>query len=435
MAKPSSTTKGSEARRRRWEKLFDLSLRLGWTGLALRLLPRLIEVRSWGRSGPTVLCLSRAHFRRDIAQLAGKTDLNILEIRSRFLSAAQTRLVDWESLPFPPERKQTFFSGAQNPATARARAATTKFARQFLDLVARHYRLDALLSANTDYWGEDGLVRACGERGLPFLVLSREHYLSEHLRQNRMKDYREAGFAFLGTAVAFFGEQTVNTLIETKACPRDRIHVTGAPRFDVWRDNSALAERQHHARKLTLLSFARGYLVESSFAETLRAFAQASREVPDSAGLFQVKCKNEEDRRMCRRILEAEPGHRLKLIVSQNVAPLLAESKLLVGFNSLALLEGLFTGAQLAAPAWGDAARNPHDLIFQPDHPVHREIFEFIPDAAAMKQLFLDAAAQPAPPVDRARRSAFFAECFCVDEAESASTRVERFIHAYTDRA
>ncbi|MCC6355450.1 MAG: hypothetical protein IT577_16285 [Verrucomicrobiae bacterium] len=402
--------------------LANLMCRAGMGGLALRWTASMVRAGKAVPEWPTVLCLRRSQFARDIDQLAARTRLNYVTVESRYLSYFQKHHVPWERLGF--RCTQTFYPASEHPLVQEAKRKNERAAIRLLRLIRGRHRFSAVLTAQTDYWQEDSVRAACGELGVPFLVLSKEHYVSGHLRANRMKDYADSGFRFRGDGIALFGECTVETLVSTGVAPRDRIWITGAPRLDAWREMGGSATPRD---TITLLSFSKGYIVKDSYRDALLTFAKVANELGGHGVRFVVKCKNGEDREAAEKVLGESGSRGLRFLVGNHV-PLLDRSRLVMGFNSLALLESLLSRAHLAVPHWGDAVRKPHDLVVDPADEGARRVFEFLDSPAAWEALLRRAATEAPPPGDAGERLAFLRRYFHYPSDTTCSAEVEAFL-------
>ncbi len=365
----------------------------------------------------TVLCLERRNFERDIEQLRMRTRCNWLGLRSRVLGPAL-----WAFIP-QEFRKQTDYFACRVPEAEAAFSAAGAFVAELLADMARRHRLDAVMSANTDYWQDESLKRACARLGLPFLVLSREYYNTEAKVEWKQQRYEESGFRFEGAGVAVFGPKMLATLTSGGVCPPDRIWITGPPRLDVWRTGPGAEPKD----TLTLLSFARKiYLATGVFESMLDAFARFSLR-PEARGIrCVVKGKNRADSDNVRRMLSEIPN-RLIVTDGMDIAALFRRSRVIAGFNSLAVLEGLLTPAAVCCPAWGDAARDPAEMLIDPGAPDAARAVSFVRSPEEFTQLLVAAAEGRLPASDAGARLRLVREHFHYPEEGTCSGEVERF--------
>ena len=74
-------------------------------------------------------------------------------------------------------RQQAFFSAFLKEERCRQlRATLTEFGAAILSEARRHGPIDAVASANMDYWQDETMKLGCTALGIPFLVLCRENH-------------------------------------------------------------------------------------------------------------------------------------------------------------------------------------------------------------------------------------------------------------------
>ena len=304
-----------------------------------------------------------------------------------------------------------------------------KFGRRFLDQVRKRYRIAAVMSGNIDYWQDESLRHACASAGLPFLVLSKEHQTIPVVYSRSVEYYKRFGFQYTGTAVAVFGTRTKEMLIESGACSADQVWVTGPPRLDQWRD---IEQSKVPKDTITLLSYAdETYLAPENFVEVLTLFADAATRHEAAGVRFVVKCKNTIDRERIAERLRKYGEHRLELTVKTPLFELLPRSRLVIGYNSLAMLEALFSNAVLAVPQWSDARRDISDQNIGPDCPESRAVYRFVESPDELCQLIDQVTSRFDFMPDRGQRFSLLNRYFHVSGDETSSSIVEQFALNY----
>lgn len=373
--------------------------------------------------GRTVLCLGRQNFAKDIEELRKRTSINWLTLRHKFVGHVQ--------IPWTPERvqQQMFHFCQTGPDVEAARERSVKFFRRFIAAL-RQRRIHAVMTANTDYWQDEAIRDACRLESFPFLVLSREHYITREKARVRVDRYRSAGFRYNGTAVAVFGPQTVRTLLDADVCEPERIRMTGAPRLDQWRDRPP---PEAPGNTFLLISFARPqYGAQACNRDVFATFSKFADECPDSSARFVVKCKNEEDRELVLELLAEFPSHKLQVVLGESLMDLIGESRAVIGFNSLGLLEALLGPGRIAVPDWADAAANPANRMLDPDDADTRACVDFCSSADALRAWLAGLAAQRPGLPDRMARLRLLQQYFHFPAETSCSSEVARFVEEYT---
>ncbi len=388
----------------------------GWDSLVVEWLLRSVQAHPNDRTEPGVLCLDRQNFTRDIGELRARTRLNWHALRHKLLGIVQ--------MPWTPERaqRQMYYWGEGGEDIARARDRAAGIFERFLAGAKQRFGVDAVLSANCDYWQDEAMRMAGRNLGIPFLVLSREHYITSAKMAERVRRYRESGFRFTGTAVAVFGPATRATMLDAGVCDPGRVVLTGAPRLDAWRGNPAAS-----GEGVLLFSFCRvQYGAPECAGETLEVLNALGRE-----GMrVTVKCKNEEDRGLVlARLGGKADGARLTL--GHPVESLIQGARVVVGYNSLAILEALLSGAEVVVPSWGDAALRPAERMLDPDNPACRGVVHFAESPDALAQMVRKLAGRVAGPAGRERRMELFRQ-YCHYPADTTcSEEVEAFVRRF----
>ena len=402
------------------QKVNGLKLAAGVLGpkASAALVAARLDLGNYRPGRPTILCLTRPHFSLDVEQLRKLDHVNWLGLNLIMLGEMQRAWAE------PQMQQQTYYQRTRNDVHFRESwQRLDQFGREVLERIARRCRLDGLLCANIDYWQAEGLRRAAHELDLPFLVLSRENLLTRYDERLILERYN--GFRFEGQAVAVFGDWMRRTLVRTGCIGERQIVVTGAPRLDVW--NAALGLPA--ARDcIVLISFADpNYYAPEAFRATLECFTAAARRNVGKAR-FVVKAKNTEDRLAIYGICPRIPD---SLEVRSDVAleELLPRARLVVGFNSMAMFDALFTSVPLATPDMMDTRRSNDYLMFEPDDALCANVLRFYRNPAELDEL-LDVAAScaAAPDANAEERRRLIQRYVHFPEGESATQAVERFV-------
>ncbi len=369
----------------------------------------------------TVLCLTRPHFALDVEQLRKLDHVNWIALNLILLGEMQRA---WASAEM---QEQTYYQKTCGDARYAARwERMNEFARALLRRIGRRYPLSGLLCANIDYWQSEAFRNAARELGLPFLTLSRENLLTRY--DERLILERYTGFRFTGDAVAVFGEWMREALLRAGCVREDQIVVTGAPRLDVWSNAAATAASRDG---IVLISFADpNYYAPEAFRLTLERFVAAAARNAAANVRFVIKAKNKEDRLAVLAMCGAAPlPSNLEVTSSVSFETLLPRARLVLGFNSMAVFDALFTSAPLAVPDMLDTRRGTDHLMFDPEDPLCRRVLRFYRTPQELDAV-LDAAAagETAARQDTTDRRALIARYVHFPESSSATELVERFV-------
>lgn len=417
-------------------KKIILSLRYGmlsriWPAAA-SLLVRLLGPRfaaymtylgmDWGtyKNGPTVLCISRESFIKDIRELRTRGHMNYPMLMGGF-----TR---FQMCWFPQEMQiQTFYQSYNGPGKEQAIQKSTEYARHLMKLVSKKQPVHAVLSANFDYWQDVGFKNVCHELGIPFIVLSREHPVIPKICTVVIDWYQRSGYHFDGAAITVAGKSTKDVLSQCPTvCPDEHIHITGLPRYDAWLDVNTcrpMAQRKW----VTLLTFTEGYYADDTFAEVLRAFCHAAKDNAGKGVSFLVKTKDMDDTRAVRNLV----GDDLSYVTCTHELDLfqvLPESRLVINYNSLSLVEAAMAHAPIVVPAWGQCIDQGGEAMYSSDNTTVHSLIRYAYSADELVQVITDHASGNAQILDTALARAFVNEFIHIPASDTCTDNFERVV-------
>jgi hypothetical protein len=376
---------------------------------------------------PTVLVCRRSQFSKDVAELALRTKINFPSI-----SAVKVRTFQ-EPWVAEADRQQTFFSTILRERGGALRETLQAFGVAFLQEASRRTPIDAVMVANLDYWQDEALKLGCMALGIPFLVLCRENYTIPWTVPWLHDNFSKANFLFDGAGVACFSEETKRAILPGMRNPDD-LWVTGAPRYDRWLNLTPLAEAERSY--ISLITFNQpGYGAQDLFGDILTMFADAAAACGNSAIKWLVKCKKRADMDDVKARL-AQASDSLEFSFDVPLFELFPKSRLVIGYNSLALIEALLTDAPIVLPWWGQAKVARSDLLLNPDDPATDAVFHIANSPDEFKALLARAAAgEDLRRGTAEQRRAIFSYHLHVSEGGNASQAVEAFIRHYVARS
>ena len=245
----------------------------------------------------------------------------------------------------------------------------------------------AVLSANIDYWQDTGFKIACRQRGIPFIAISREHPIIPYAIDEVACWYNETSFSFEGDKVVVAGDSTKNVLTEmSRACSSDQVHVTGLPRFDVWRDidvDMPLSDRKF----VTLLTFTQGYAADQTFKDVLVEFCNAAKRHKSTNVKFLVKTKDMDDTEVVKSMLYNYGASNITCSHDIPLFDALPQSRLVINYNSLSLIEAALAKAPIAIPAFGECKATGPFAMYPSDNPVISEVVKFAKDKQSLSTI------------------------------------------------
>lgn len=394
---------------------------------------RMARTINWSSAEPgrdTVLCLDRSQFIKDIEELRRGTGLNWVTLNAVRLKSRQ------ESWVPADDRQQGFFSTWLREERGRAlRPILTEFGRALLQEAGRTMRIDAVVSANIDYWQDETMKLGCTALGIPFLALCRENYTIPWTAP-WLHDYiARARFRFEGAGIAVFSDVTKSACAPAVDDPND-IWITGAPRYDRWLDMKPLPESAK--THLSLITFNDpGYMGANVFVEVAEVFDRVARAERQAGLVWMVKCKKRGDRDEILERLGTTGDSPLTFEYDVPLFELYPRSRVVVGYNSLALVEAMLTDAPVVIPCWGETRAQQKDLLIDYNDALARNVVTFAQSPAEFADLLQSAARGESLKVGtpEQRRALFAAHLHVPEKGATASAAVERFVRHYIARA
>lgn len=337
-----------------------------------------LSIDSDSNEGPLVLCLARDLFIKDIRELRKRTDLSyslVLAGYTRFQMA-------WT----PKEMQlQTYYQSYQGPNRSRAVEYSMLYAKRLIAIAGKRRKVDAILSANFDYWQDLGFKLACKELGIPFIVLCKEHPVIPTTYRDSILWYRHAAYRFNGTAIAVAGSMTKSMAITAGVVKDpDLLVETGLPRYDAWLDTDVRKPLQKRPL-ITLLSFSKGYFADRTFEEVVQVFTESAQLNLSRPITFLLKAKDSEDLRFIRSLIGPTVPPNLRISHEINLFDALPKSRLVISYNSLSFVEAAMARTTLILPAWGECKLAGPEVMYPSDNPKVQSVASFAPSPKDMR--------------------------------------------------
>lgn len=353
--------------------------------------------------GPTYLFIARDVAYKDIEQLR-------LHSRGTWISFSQSLLFQAQLAWLPSDffAQLEFQERLRSDPTIRSEPSL-RFALALMCALRTRYGIDAVLSSNVDYAQDEFVRQACRQLGIPFVVLLKEHVNTAYGERVWSEEYMRTGYRYEGDAVAVFGPRTREILIAHDVCAPDVIHVTGPPRFDAW----ATAPQPATVDTVVLCAFSHpGQEGAAAFPEVLRAFVALVPTRPDL--VFVVKCRDHyEVDRVVGMLGEVVP-HGLTVTHEVPMSSLLSRAVLVAGFGSLALVEALYSPAEVVSIRFGGCT-DDEDVQFDERESEVARIVRFAHSAPGLGAMVRTVAAAPVHP-EHDDRIALLHRFFCAPQ-------------------
>lgn len=357
--------------------LVGRSTGLGSPRLAAGLLARAIRPR-FGAGPRTILALEKSGLLEDLAAALPPERYRV-EVLDRGLIKAMAR-------QFLPDEVTDNYYRTEDPAILDARRRYRTFLIGMLRHLRRRHRIDALVSANFAYFAERELHAACEAENLPFVVMHKENLKTPGRQAFWSTIYRDLRGPFEGRHLLVYNEIERDLEIACDIAPVEHITLTGMPRLD---RVHALRRRQAGERRdgsPTVLFFYFGERTGLPFIprfgrsiyadkggvldpalrdlnwrrtaeETSAAITALARAHPDIRVIVKGKVEHDKAQTLEQRVAgDGPPPANMTFVKSGDPLALIAESDVVCGFVSTALLESLAAGRPVVVPAFGEAA-------------------------------------------------------------------------------
>jgi len=402
----------------------------GGIARAARAVAAKIDWYDWQPGRPTVLCLERALFNKDIAELRKRTNLNLPGVHVKAVKLPQEKWVA------PRWRRQSKLWHDLNTHLSRTRRHLEEFGVAFLEAASARHPIDAVAAANTDYWQDEALRMGCRKLRIAFVVLSRESYGIGRGRDFVSKNYHDGHFYFDGTGCAVASETCRQFMLGQPAMRDATIEATGWPRYDAWRDypKPELADR----KLVTMMAYgdpAQLQYAAANFRDVLQVFcaaAERQRALPAERRLrFSIKMKKRNEDGYIRKLRPDLDSLGIDIVADTPLPELVTQSRAIIGYNTLAVLEGLLGGSAVIVPVWADSDRDPKASLLHPDNPADAEVCYFPRSVDDLDILMRQVEAGTLLPKGSPdQRLARFSRHSLVDAETTASMRVEAFVRS-----
>ena len=378
-------------------------------------LARNVDVVKGHQNRPSVLCLNRASFSYDIDALRRYAP----RLSWAFLNTSDlhNHICDWI-----PERYQFQEKYAEyDDADARhVWADALRFGRVLLSKLHTTINLRAVMAANWDYWTDEALRLACADLKIPFVTLLREMPILPFDAEVEGNFYQSYTLRPNIATACVGGKSMANVLEKCGVLPADKIQITGLPRFDRWH---SLEDKSPSPRPtFVLFEFSDStYLAPSAWKETVEIFVRKAHEYPQARFIVKLKPNTSN----MKELREAVP--QCEFMANEHLWDILPQARMVIGYNSMALIESLLSSARIVIPQWGDAQRPQREQALMPSDKTWAQGIEYARYPQHMESMIETAmdGMLPLSEEQSAARRQCFDEFFHFDPQRLASKAVE----------
>ena len=374
------------------------------------------------RSRPnlTVLAIANDLFQKDLSEIDRERKINWLFLHKNKYGRSQNRLVPQEL-----RQQRFYYPSLSDPKYQANWRDIEQFGLALMRAVQLRGHIDAVLSAHVDYWQDEGLRRACEHLGIPFLVLCQENYNVAKTYRARAEELTQLRFRFGGAAIATFSEHMRELFVRSQVCSADRVMVTGAPRFDGWRQVTI-----QPGRRIVLLSYLdseKYYVSRDAFLAVLDGLRRAVGSAPGWELI--VKCKNANGTRAV--LKHVGTATDLRVGHDMHLPELLSTASIIVGANSLSMVESLLSDAELIVPSIETGNSPTETRMFDPSDDLVAQCIAFPNTIYSLERHVLSVIERGQPAANRNARLALLQRYIHYTERQSSSSKVIEFIDKY----
>lgn len=379
-------------------RLINLALKTRRPGVAGRLLAGAAKPIGRANGRWRVLCPMKPVFSEDVRALAERaTDVSYFG----FPGVLLRRFVDVHLADSGAVRDATYHAVVGG---TEAQQRIRQDMRQVFRALKQRVRFDAMLVPNFTYVGQQELLWAAREAGVPVVVLYKEGMIppgKTHFAGAQLLDRRE----FWATLLLTYNEANRDMLARSgvPGLTVDKIAVTGVPRFDEYLEAWPVARAPERPLHVVLFAFSPGtkasYLVpdterRSAYVARLNAFhewcVQAAREEPRMRLTIKTKTwtsARTDALRACGVGDERDLPPNVSIVTSPDAPVLIRQAAVVAGYSSTTLLEGLMLGVPVVTPDLEDIL--PGEVV---------DYFDRVPEAVTRVRTFAQLQAALARP-------------------------------------
>ncbi|OGE82666.1 MAG: hypothetical protein A2846_03345 [Candidatus Doudnabacteria bacterium RIFCSPHIGHO2_01_FULL_49_9] len=359
--------------------LIKVSLLLQWPALTALVFAAM--TRDINHAGEyTVLCMRRSIFMDDVramARFSGR--IRYLVVGRELVMQILTHFVGKTEMK---KITRDYYSGNYG---AVGKEKTYQYLKKVWPIYKKMKKFDAVLYSNFCYIEEQELARACGDLGIPLIVLFKEGMVSPgtHVAWARKA---HKGFRFRGQAkMLVYNEEIKKAMAEINVpgLTADKLQVVGIPRMDHYFRNAAVARP---AKQVTFFSTdlvpKLSLLVENEterreLAARFEYFHRMVMEFATAHPVYQVIIKTKSYQLFLDYVLDIKKRYfpqrinNLAIVNSGDPAEMIKTSQVVIGFGSTTLVEALaanktiisFDFSKLLADSSFDYFRNYPGLV------------------------------------------------------------------------
>lgn len=330
----------------------------------ISLMLKSIEIKGNLRAKKNILCVERSLFEKDVDELSYR----IRKYGWVWLKKSQLTVYQNKLIPKKYRGQMEYLNHLDKIPNEWNECI--KKSKILLQRFKDEKKICALLLANLDYWQNYALQVACKDLGIPVIVLQKEYsYNLQH--SEYFKDYYK-NFTPIADAIMVFGSRMKNCLSQLKGFDEKKIFVTGAPRIDRWRSIESF-EKLNDGLLIISFNIKERHSPEEKFYDMVESISSYIKK--QNLGEITVKCRSEIESSKLINFCKKEKLNNVNVIYNANIYDLVLQSKVVIGYNSLAVIESMFSKVPIIIPDW--FIENKNKKMFDSNDEICSKSLEF----------------------------------------------------------
>lgn len=396
-----------------------------------------LDIKGNKTAKKNILCIERTLFEKDVDELS----IRIRKYGWIMIKKSQITLYHEEFIP-KEFRGQMKFLKHKDKIVDEWKECVNR-SKFLLKKLRQEKKVCALMIANIDYWQEHSLQLACKELNIPVIVLSKEYPYSDFYHSDYFKDYFK-DFYPIYDALLVFGERLKKIFSELKGFDKDKIFATGAPRIDRWRSMEPFNDKDksilifsylYHATIPSRLKIENPEIDESTesvffkFLKMISYYAEKNK-----IKNIIVKTRNKDDYNAIQNYFKKNKINNIELIYEVNNYDLIMQSKIVIGTNSLSIIESMFSKVPIIIPDWFTGLSN--QKMFNPNDELCSKALEICKNEESFLKSFDKLISNNITEVNKETHDArikFVSKFWEYDPEISVSSKVQGVIDKYVE--
>tara|TARA_B100001063_G_scaffold155844_1_gene145399 strand:+ start:884 stop:2059 length:1176 start_codon:yes stop_codon:yes gene_type:complete len=385
-----------------------------------------VDHRGNKRAKKNILCIERSMFEKDINELSYR----VRKYGWIWLMKSQFTVYQIPILPKSHLVQIAYFNKIQE-APKQWQECIEK-SKILIKRFQKEKNVCALMLGNLDYWQDYAIRVACKELGIPVLVLQKEYpYNDTSATDIELEYYKEHKYKPNADAIMVFGKRMKDAYSKLDGFEEDKIFVTGSPRVDRWRSVENTSGSTYEGLVIISFMFRVAYKPFLDMLITLSKYFEK-----ENLGKITVKSREQADHKIIIDYCKKEGLKNVEVIQNISIFDLVSHSKAVIALNSLATIESMLSTKPIIVPNW--LSEEHEKKLFEANNSLSQEAVKVCLKEqdllSNIDQIFKITNYRVSEDCINARKR-FISKFWEYDENISASSKVQKVIDNFVDRA